>query len=242
MGAIHWTGLVVLVIFVNTQVDGFFLSGEPAAVVVAAATADDDSVYRDGVTCLYPDDCQPDECCLTTARPREKRSARTKRWFFETAVPSEGVCQRLGTDGSRCIIPYNGVIPDPTKEVIAMEFSPCAAEFICVAGLDAAPTDDGQGEIGSCESKQTETENTDDTVDEREVADSNNEEPTDNDDPNENDNAADDDNNNYNADEAEPEVSEEKDEEEEKAEEWEEDEKPLENAIADFPADSYYEK
>lgn len=78
-------------------------------------------------------------------------------------------------------------------------------------------------------------------MDEREVADSNNEEPTDNDDPNENDNTADDDNN-YNADEAEPEVSEEKDDEEEKAEEWEEDEKPLENAIADFPADSYYEK
>ena len=50
-----------------------------------------------------------------------------------------------------CIIPYNGVIPDPTKEVIAMEFSPCAAEFICVAGLDAAPTDDGQGEIGRFE-------------------------------------------------------------------------------------------
>lgn len=32
-----------------------------------------------------------------------------------------------------------------------MEFSPCAAEFICVAGLDAAPTDDGQGEIGRFE-------------------------------------------------------------------------------------------
>lgn len=250
MGAKHWTGLIALVLFVNIQVQGLWFNQEPAAV---AATADDDViVQRDGVTCLSPDDCLADECCLSNVRPITKRSARTKRWFLDETAPSEGVCQRLGTDGSPCIIPFSGIFPDPKKEVIALDMSPCAAEFTCVIGSDV-PTVVPQGEVGSCELKKSETEKADELLQllgdkvEEVAADNNDEELTDNDARSESDNADNDENNdenndnndNYNADEAEPldeEKEEEKEQEEETAEEWEE-EKPLENTVDDFPAD-----
>lgn len=256
MGAKHWTGLIALVLFVNIQVQGLWFNEEPAAV--AAAADDDVIVQRDGVTCLSPDDCQSDEYCLSNVRPIVKRSARTKRWFSDEAAPSEGVCQTLGTDGSACIIPFSGIFPDPKKEVIALDMSPCAAEYTCVVGSDV-PTNVAQGEVGSCELKKSETEKADELLqllgdkeeEKEEAADNSDEELTDNDARSESDNADNDDNNdesndenndNYNADEAEPveeEKEEEKEQEEETAEEWEE-EKPLENTIDDFPAESEY--
>lgn len=73
-------------------------------------------------SCFSPQECAADECCIV--------NIRDKRW---PAWADEGTCQSLGKLDSSCVVPVNGIIPNPEAEIIRMDMCPCMKSFTCNA-------------------------------------------------------------------------------------------------------------
>ncbi|KAK3607257.1 hypothetical protein CHS0354_002231 [Potamilus streckersoni] len=71
------------------------------------------------VSCNYPSDCAPGECCVSDARPRGKRDTS-----FQSTL---GTCQTIGTEGSRCLVSHSQPLPSGMYYVC-----PCASGFKCL--------------------------------------------------------------------------------------------------------------